>query len=199
MPGLGDEVARPARLGLELAPHLRHEHAQVVRLVVVLGTPHLLQQLALGDELAAVAHEHLDEVPLGRREADLVAVAVHPLGREVDGEVRGLDERLLVSGRGPAERGAQPGEQLVHAERLGDVVVGAGVERGDLVALRRRAPRARRSGPCSTRGAPGSRRRRRCRAARGRARPRRDGGAPRGRARARRRARGRRRSRARAG
>ena len=31
--------------------------------------------------------------------------------------------------------GAQPGQQLVHAERLGDVVVGAGVERVDLVGL----------------------------------------------------------------
>ena len=41
----------------------------------------------------------------------------------------------LVRGGDPAERGAQAGEELVHAERLGDVVVGAGVERGDLVAL----------------------------------------------------------------
>ena len=43
--------------------------------------------------------------------------------------------RLLLRRRRPPQRGAQAGEQLVHAERLGDVVVGAGVERGDLVAL----------------------------------------------------------------
>ena len=73
-------------------------------------------------------HEDLDEVPLGRREPDLGAVAVHPLGREVDGEVGGLDHRLLLGRRGAAQRGAEPGQQLVHAERLGDVVVGAGVE-----------------------------------------------------------------------
>ena len=35
-----------------------------------------------------------------------------------------------------AQGGAQPGQQLVHAERLGQVVVGAEVERGHLVGLR---------------------------------------------------------------
>ena len=38
-------------------------------------------------------------------------------------------------GRPAHGRRAQAGQQLVHAERLRDVVVGAGVERGDLVAL----------------------------------------------------------------
>ena len=52
-------------------------------------------------------------------------------------------DRLLLGRRGAAQRGAQAGQQLVHAERLGDVVVGAGVERRDLVALARRAPTAR--------------------------------------------------------
>ena len=40
-----------------------------------------------------------------------------------------------VDGRRPAHRGPEPGQQLVHAERLGDVVVGAGVEGGHLVGL----------------------------------------------------------------
>ena len=39
---------------------------------------------------------------------------------------------LLLAGSAAGHR-AQPGEQLVHAERLGDVVVGAGVEGVDLV------------------------------------------------------------------
>ena len=37
--------------------------------------------------------------------------------------------------RNPAQGGTQPREELAHAERLRDVVVGARVERGDLVAL----------------------------------------------------------------
>ena len=47
----------------------------------------------------------------------------------------GLDDRQLLDRGGPAHRGPQPGQQLVHAERLGQVVVGAGVERLDLVVL----------------------------------------------------------------
>ena len=49
-------------------------------------------------------------------------------GREVDGEVGGLDHRLLLGRRGAPQRGPEAGQQLVHPERLGDVVVGAGVE-----------------------------------------------------------------------
>ena len=43
------------------------------------------------------------------------------------------DDRLLVVVAAAAGHGAEAGEQLVHAERLGDVVVGAGVEGLDLV------------------------------------------------------------------
>ena len=47
----------------------------------------------------------------------------------------GLDDGLLLGRRRSAQGCAQPGQQLVHPERLRDVVVGAGVEGGDLVAL----------------------------------------------------------------
>src|SRR6185295_3428864 len=39
----------------------------------------------------------------------------------------------FAGGLGAAGDGADAGEQFVDAERFGDVVVGAGVERGDLV------------------------------------------------------------------
>ena len=110
---------------------------EVVRLGAVLGPPHRLEQLALRDELARVVDQHLDHVPLGRRQLHLLAVAMDALGDEVDGEVRRGDARLFGRrGRDAAERGPQAREELAHAERLGDVVVGTGVERGDLVALR---------------------------------------------------------------
>ena len=59
-----------AGLGLELAPDLRHVHAEVVRLVLVPRAPDLLQELALTDQLPGMPHEDLDEVPLGRRETN---------------------------------------------------------------------------------------------------------------------------------
>ncbi len=161
-PGLGEEVARAAGLGLELAPHVRHVHAQVGGLVVVLRAPHLLQQLPLRHELALVAHQDLDQVPLGRRESHLGAGAVHPLRAEIDGEVRRLDHGLLLGRRRAPQRGAQTSQQLVHAERLGHVVVGPGVERRHLVVLGVAHRQHDDRDTCSTRGGPGSPRRRRC-------------------------------------
>ena len=46
-----------------------------------------------------------------------------------------VDDCLAFGQHGAAHRGPQPGEQLVHAERLGEVVVGAEVERFDLGCL----------------------------------------------------------------
>ena len=59
----------------------------------------------------------------------------HPLGRQVDLEVLGPDQRVLGLGMVAPDRSAQAGHQLPHAERLGHVVIGSGVERLDLVGL----------------------------------------------------------------
>jgi len=94
-----------------------------------------LQELALADEFAGVAGEDLDEVPLGRREAHFAIGGRDSLGREVDGEVVSVNDRFFLCGRASSERGSKAREEFVHAEGFGDVVVGAGVERADLVAL----------------------------------------------------------------
>ena len=57
----------------------------------------------------------------------------HPAGGEVDGGVAECTTGCSSVSAVAAGHRAQPGEQLVHAERLGHVVVGAGVEGLDLV------------------------------------------------------------------
>ena len=90
----------------------------------------------MGDEAVAVAGELFDESPFGGGEVHLGAVALDALVCEVDLELAGGDVGFLVAGWGGAsQRGAHAGEELVHAERLGDVVVGSRVERVDLVGL----------------------------------------------------------------
>src|SRR4029079_14011832 len=86
-PRLGDEVPRPGRVGLELAPNLGHVHAQVVRLPFVLRAPYLLQQVALCEEATGVAHQLLDQSPLGGGEVDDLAVAGGARRDQIDGEV----------------------------------------------------------------------------------------------------------------
>ena len=84
-------------LGFELSAQLRDVDAQVVGLGLIGGPPDLLQQLAVRDELALVADEDLEDMPFGGCEADGVPIAgVCLLGRQVDGEAGGLDDRVLV-------------------------------------------------------------------------------------------------------
>lgn len=64
------------------------------------------------------------------------AGAVDLLGGQVDGELVGLHRHVILAapgGLGAADGGPQPGQQLVHAEGLGDVVVGTRVQRLDLL------------------------------------------------------------------
>src|SRR5512133_823475 len=132
----GDEVARVRRVGFQLAPDLGDEHAQVVRLVPVLRPPHLMQELPLADQPAGVPNQELHQLPLGRGQPDLPPVPYDLLGGQVDAEVRGLHDRDQLVGWGsPADGGAQAGQQLVEPERLGDVVIGARIEGGDLVGF----------------------------------------------------------------
>src|SRR6516225_5662129 len=62
---VGEQIARPGRLGLQLAAQLRHVHAQVVVLRLVGRAPDFVQQLPLGHQPTAVAHQHLEQLPLG--------------------------------------------------------------------------------------------------------------------------------------
>jgi hypothetical protein len=57
--------------------------------------------LALRDEFARVTDEHFDDVPLGRGQAHLACGGGYALGGEVDCEVVGLDDRLLLGWRRP--------------------------------------------------------------------------------------------------
>src|SRR5271166_5434367 len=131
---LGDEVARVRRIGLELSPDRDEEHPDIVRLGVA-KAPDLLEELALGDEPAGIARQELDHLPLGGRQADLMAVAADALGREVDAEVRCIDHRGLVERGRHAQGHPHARHELVHPEWLADVVVGPCVERRDLLAF----------------------------------------------------------------
>src|SRR5664280_522542 len=130
-------MARSGRIGFQLATQLGHVQPQVVRLGGVRRAPNLRQQLALRHELAGVAQQHLEQPPLCRGEPDVgLGVAVvpgHPGCGQVDADVAEVDTGRLLSPVSARRDTAQPGQQLVDAERLGHVVVGPGVQRLHLV------------------------------------------------------------------
>lgn len=53
----------------------------------------------------------------------------------VHGQVAGRDDRLVRRLRGVSHGDPHAGEKFAHAERLGEVVVGPGVQRADLVRV----------------------------------------------------------------
>ena len=94
-PWLGDQISRPAGFRFELAPKLGHEYPQVARIGVVRRPSQIGQQSARPHEPARFTHERRQQMPLGRREMD--ALAVGPGGgggREVDRDVSELDTAL---------------------------------------------------------------------------------------------------------
>ena len=75
-------------------------------------------------------------MPLGRSEPDLLVAPGDASGGQVDGEVLRHHHRDVRGRRSSAAYGgAEAGEELVQPEGLGDVVVGAGVQRRDRIAL----------------------------------------------------------------
>src|SRR6202011_4761816 len=133
--GFGLEVARVSRVGLELLAELGHEHPQVVGGVLEPRSPYLRQELMLSDQAALVASEYLEQVPLGGAEADVALRSSYSLRDQIDGEVRRRDERRLAGAVDASKGGADAGEELVHPEGLGHIVVSTGVERGDFDCL----------------------------------------------------------------
>src|SRR3954451_18105458 len=131
---LGEDVARPGRVGLDLLAQAPDVDPHVLR--VGLAAPDLLEEELVGQHLAGVGDEGAQDVVLLGRELDLGVV--HPDGAadEVDREVAAAEEGpLALKLEAVAERRADAGQELVDAERLGHVVVGPEVERLDLAGL----------------------------------------------------------------
>ncbi len=92
---------------------------------------------------ARVAHQVAQQLELGRGQLDRVAAAGHLVAVLVQREVADDQHRVVVrrrDGAAPAQQAAQPGDDLLEAERLGDVVVAAGGEPGDAVLDARPSP-----------------------------------------------------------
>ena len=128
-------------LPAELAAQAQHGELDPLRADAERVVPHLFEELLGGECLPGVAHEGLEELELELGEADDLAVHPHLAGRPVDLEVAvPVDGRLLgePGGRGglaAAQQGLDAGTELLDAERLRQVVVGAAGEAPDLLVL----------------------------------------------------------------
>ena len=82
-----------------------------------------------------IARQILQKVEFLARQPYLVAAGDHAARREVDFQIVQV-QRLLACfrrQRRAPQSSANARQQFLHAERLGDVIVGAGVQRSDLI------------------------------------------------------------------
>ena len=124
--GFGAEMPWPGGVGFQLAPQLRHVHAQVLRLFAVLWAPDLDKQLPLGYDLSRVAHERFQETELDWRQVNFAAADTHYTCRQVNTQIasaEGGSLRAIVDGGGSPEGRSYASQEFPNRERLADVVV----------------------------------------------------------------------------
>src|SRR5207302_7869204 len=71
---LGQKDARLGRVLLDFLPQLAHEDAQIMGVMHVRRSPHLLEEILVGHDIAGVLGEDLQKPVFLRRQRDLAAV-----------------------------------------------------------------------------------------------------------------------------
>ncbi|ANZ13603.1 hypothetical protein SNOUR_01415 [Streptomyces noursei ATCC 11455] len=143
--GVMDQAVPGAAHGLDAAPSegrvdLAAQGADVDlddRGAAVVGVvPHLVEDVLLGDHLAAAARQAGEHRELARGQGDLLLTATATQRASVQPEIAGAHRPLRGTGLAAApDQRTQPGEQHDEGEGFGQVVVCAGVEPIGLVVL----------------------------------------------------------------
>src|SRR3954466_15830411 len=118
---------RDAERAVDLVAQVADVDVDDVRAVLVVVVPGVLEQLVAREDLAGVAHERLQELELLGRQVYLAVAPPDPAGGGVELQVADLEHRRALD-RAATGEGAQARQQLGERERLGEIVVRAGVE-----------------------------------------------------------------------
>ena len=132
---LGDQQLGMVGPCLDLLAQLTDIDAQILRVGMGIE-PDVLQQVAMGQHLAGVNDELRQHVVFARRQPHLGVADAHDAAHQIDAQAAaaklGGHSRLLQA---MAQGGADPRQQLRRAEGLGDVVIGAAIQRRHLGCL----------------------------------------------------------------
>ena len=108
-----------------------------MRVFLVLRSPQFGEQLGLCHHASGVAQQHRQQRPFLAAEHQRCALERDQAAAQVDAQIAVVEYgRAFAVGALP-EQHAQTRRQLLHAEGFGHVIVGAGIERRDLLAFLR--------------------------------------------------------------
>src|SRR4051812_23821387 len=130
----GQDVFGTFRIGFHFLSQLAHIDAQILGVSMLI--PELVEQEFVGQHLAGMLHQKTQEIVLFWRKPHLAFPQLDDPADQIDGEITDPEHgTLTLYLQAMTQRGPGACEQLVHAERLGDIVVGTAIERLDLADL----------------------------------------------------------------
>ncbi|CDJ99736.1 Transcriptional regulator (modular protein) [Microbacterium sp. C448] len=118
---------------VDLATQVRDVTLDDARVAVEVVLPDVVEDLSLRQHAVGVEHQVAQQLELGGAEVDRDLADLDVVRVLVHRQLAGADHGLFVGLHGAAEDGLDARDDLVEAERLGDVVVTAGVQTLDLV------------------------------------------------------------------
>ena len=128
-------VARVPRIGLDFLPQLIDEDAQIFRFFPVVRTPDSLQQAPMAESFSLIRDEMTEQFEFLGREADGISMERYGALGEVDFQVIGEKRGSGFLGSAAAEGCANARQELLGTKGFYNVIVRAGVEGLDFVAL----------------------------------------------------------------
>ena len=96
--------------------------------------PEFVFELLAADQAGGFAHQYLENAHGGWRQSHTLAVALDAHGTGIENQVADSHRAIGHLTACPAHQGSDSGGQFFHFEGLDQVIVGAGIETGDLVA-----------------------------------------------------------------
>lgn len=135
--GIGEEVPGLGGIVRDFLPQLAHEGSQVLDLFAVVRSPDGGEELGVGDGATGMTHEVVQNLVLLAGEADGLSVFGDRTARWRETEVADLNWRVFGTQGSveTADGGADAGDQLAHAEGLGDIIIRPQLERLHLFLL----------------------------------------------------------------
>src|SRR4029077_16618680 len=131
-PGLSFNQTRFRWIGFDLLPQMCDVNPKILSMIFRFRAPDLAEDVSMGEDPSGMPNEQSKQRILGGGELYLVTAACHHPSCKIDNQIAAFKNGNLSFESRFALSGAKTREKFRRAERFGDVIFSAGIERGDL-------------------------------------------------------------------